>query len=404
MAEYTIERLGHRGDGIAAGPIFAPLTLPGEVITGDLSGDRIDAPKIITPSTDRVAPPCKHFKRCGGCALQHATDEFVADWKVNVVKEALKAHDLPAPIRRLHTSPPNTRRRATFTGRRTKSGALVGFHARGSDVLIDVPGCQLVLPQILAAMPTLEALTILGASRKVSIALTITWSSAGPDIAVTDAKDLDRDTMTKALDTANSHEIARLTWNDETIATRAQPSQHFDGITVVPPPGAFLQATVPGENALRASVTDAVGGAKHIVDLFAGSGTFALPLARNAAVHAVESDPNMLQSLDHAWRHASDMHQVTTEIRDLFRRPLVPLDLRKIDAVVIDPPRAGAEAQVNELAQSDIPIIAMVSCNPITFAKDAKTLINSGFSLTWVDVVDQFRWSPHIELAAQFTK
>ena len=210
--------------------------------------------------------------------------------------------------------------------------------------------------------------------------------------------------MTKALDIANSHEIARLTWNDETIATRAQPSQHFDGITVVPPPGAFLQATVPGENALRASVTDAVGGAKHIVDLFAGSGTFALPLARNAAVHAVESDPNMLQSLDHAWRHASDMHQVTTEIRDLFRRPLVPLDLRKIDAVVIDPPRAGAEAQVNELAQSDIPIIAMVSCNPITFAKDAKTLINSGFSLTWVDVVDQFRWSPHIELAAQFTK
>ena len=404
MSKYLIERLGHLGDGIAQGPVFAPLTLPGETVTGDRDGDRLSNVKIVTPSTDRVSPPCKHFKRCGGCALQHGSDAFVAEWKANVVKQALIAQGLDAPVRRIHTSQPMTRRRATFTGRRTKSGAMVGFHARASDTVVETPDCQLLLPEIIALRPALEKLTVLGASRKGSVALAVTWSPQGADVVITNAKPLDDATLSNAISLTAEHKIVRLTWNDDTLATHAPPTHSFDGISVAPPPGAFLQATQTGENALRQSVAEVTTTAKSIVDLFAGCGTFALPLARRASIHAVESDDAMLGALDLAWRNTPNMHKVSTEKRDLFRRPLVPLELNKFDAVVIDPPRAGAEAQIKEIAVSDITTVAMVSCNPTTFARDSAILAASGFTLNWIDVVDQFRWSPHIELAASLTR
>lgn len=201
---------------------------------------------------------------------------------------------------------------------------------------------------------------------------------------------------------AEDHKLTRLVWEDEPIAQRTPPQQDFDGIAVVPPAGAFLQATQHGEATLRARVYDVTQSAGRIIDLFAGCGTFALPLARDAQVHAVEGSAAMIDALDHGWRNAQGLKQVTTEVRDLFRNPLLADELARYDAAVIDPPRAGAQAQVEKLAGSGIPAVAFVSCNPVTFARDARVLIDGGYLLHHVQVVDQFRWSPHIELVAAF--
>ncbi|MDF0601329.1 class I SAM-dependent RNA methyltransferase [Psychromarinibacter sp. C21-152] len=400
----TIERLGHRGDGIAPGPVFVPLTLPGEEVEGEVSGDRIDSPRIVTPSPDRVRPPCRHFKSCGGCALQHASDAYVETWKADIVRTALAAHGLDAPIRGVATSPPRSRRRATFSGRRTKKGALVGFHARASDTVIEGPDCQLVLPEIAALLPALTEITKAGASRRGELSLSVTRSQAGADVFVSGGHKLDGPLRATLAQIAQQSGFARLGWDGETVVEIHPPAQSFDGIETVPPPGAFLQATRHGEAALLAAVQEAVGNAKRIVDLFAGCGTFALPLARTADIHAVEAGADMLAALDRAWRHAHGLKQVTTEMRDLFRRPLLAAELDRHDAIVIDPPRAGAEAQTAEIARSAVPRIAAVSCNPATFARDAAMLAGAGYSLDWVQVVDQFRWSPHVELAAQFSR
>ncbi|MCG6901901.1 MAG: class I SAM-dependent RNA methyltransferase [Rhodobacter sp.] len=398
----TIRRLGHLGDGIADGPVFVPLTLPGEVVEGEQSGDHIIAPRIVTPSVERVKPPCSHFRTCGGCALQHGSDGFVAAWKADVVSTALAAHGLAAPIRAIRTSAPRSRRRATLSGRRTKKGAMVGFHARGSDVIVDIPNCQLLHPDIMALLPVIERLVALAASRKGEIAVSVTLAMDGAEVSVTGGKPLDSQLQQDLARLSGESGILRLAWDGDVVAQHRPPRQIIDGITLIPPAGAFLQPTKDGETALIAAVRDAVGPARRIADLFAGAGTFALPLARNAEVHAVESDAAMLMALDAAWRNAAGLKKVTTESRDLFRRPMLPLDLRGFDAAVIDPPRAGAEAQVAEIAQSGIQRLAMVSCNPVTFARDAKTLTDAGYSLDWIEVIDQFRWSAHVELVAQF--
>lgn len=399
----SIERLGHQGDGIAAGPIFAPRTLPGEVIEGEIEGDRIESPRVVTPSPDRVKAPCRHYKSCGGCALQHASDAFVSEWKVSVVRAALSARGLSTDIRGIATSPPQSRRRATFTGRRTKKGALVGFHEPRSETLTEVPDCHLLTQALIEGRETARILTIAGGSRKGELRLTMTETSAGLDVAVTGGKPLDLPLETELARIVGEHALARLAWNGEIIATTAPPSLRFGTAPVVVPPGAFLQATREGEAALLAAVREAVGNSKHVIDLFSGAGTFSLPLAANASVHAVEGEADMLSALEAGWRHSAGLHAVTTETRDLFRRPLLPDEL-VADAVVIDPPRAGAESQAQELAASDVARIAAVSCNPVTFARDAEILTNAGYALEWLVVVDQFRWSPHVELAAAFAR
>jgi 23S rRNA (uracil1939-C5)-methyltransferase len=398
--EVTIQRLGHRGDGVAEGPVFVPRVLPGEVVRGLVESDRMPAPKIVTPVPDRVAAPCPHYARCGGCALQHASDGFVAAWKQQVVAEALRAQGLTAPFAEIAVSPPGARRRAVLAGRRLKKGVLVGFHTRASDTIVPVPDCTVLDPRLRAALPGLEAVVALAGSRSATLDLAVTATDAGVDVSVTGGKPADA-ALTQALaEVARTHDLARLTLNGETVAARRPPLVSFDGLTVRPPPGAFLQATPQGEAALRAGVAAAVGDATRIVDLFAGCGTFALPLARQAAVHAVEGEGALLAVLDRGWREAGGLHKLTTETRDLFRRPLMAEELAKAGAVVIDPPRAGAEAQTAELARARVPRIAFVSCNPVTFARDARTLVSAGYRLDRVQVVDQFRWSSHVELVA----
>ncbi len=402
MEQVTIERLGHQGDGIAPGPVFVPGTLPGEVVEGEIEKGVMAAPRILTPSDQRVKAPCRHAKSCGGCQLQHAHDDFVAEWKVGVVRHALSAHALEAPFRPIATSSPQSRRRAAFSARRTKKGALAGFHMKGSDVIVSVPDCLLVDPKLAAALPLVEALAVLGSSRKGELSVLVTASLDGLDVAVSGGKPLDAQLQSDLADLAREHDVARVAWGDEVALTRRPPVQRMGRAEVVPPPGAFLQATPEGEAALLAAVREAVRGARHVVDLFAGCGTFALPLAEDMRVHAVEGDRGMTAALDKGWRMAEGLKHVTHEARDLFRNPLLPEDLERFDAAVIDPPRAGAEAQVAELARAGIPRIAFVSCNPVTFARDAAALDAAGYVMDWLQVVDQFRWSTHVELVAAF--
>lgn len=397
MTAVTIERLGHSGDGIA-GEGFHPFTLPGEVIVPGTP------PQIVDPSPHRIKAVCRHFGSCGGCTLQHASDAFLADWKQQIVERALSARGLEAPFRPIAVSPPNSRRRATLTGRRTKKSVQIGFHERRSDRIEPLTECHLIGARMLDLLPALEALVRLGASRKGALKIQVTDSLDGLDVDVVGGKDADGPLSAALAGWAGEADVARLTWNGVPIATARPPRQRFGPAHVVPPPGAFLQATLQGQMALLGAVRHAVADAGRIADLFAGCGTFALPLAAGADVMAVEGEAAMVAAMTTGWRQSPGLRPLVAETRDLFRRPLEPVELNRFDAVVIDPPRAGAEAQVARLADSAVPVIAAVSCNPVTFARDAETLCRAGFQLEWVQVIDQFRWSGHTELVARFSR
>lgn len=400
---YKIERLGHGGDGIVSGPIYAARTLPGEHVDGNLDGDRLIAPKIMTPSDVRVKPKCPAYNRCGGCSLHHADDVFVADWKAGIVLSALKARDVDAVVRNSHTSAPNTRRRAKMEGRRTKKGALVGFHGPRSNVLQNIDGCLTLDPAIIALIPALEAFTVQFGSRKGSLDYWILATETGIDLTIEGMPDRKDDLFVQLAEWAQLSSVARLTVGDEVVVTHTTPRLTFGSVGVTPPPKGFTQATVSAERFLQNAVSEALTGSKNIADLFSGCGTFGLALAHDAAVTCFEGDKGLIEALKFGVRHASNIKVVEAYVRDLFRNPILPMDL-KYDGIVIDPPRAGADAQVQEIAQSDVRAVAMVSCNPITFARDVRALIDGGFTLNWLDVVDQFRWSTHIEVIAKLSR
>ncbi len=395
----TIERLGREGDGIA-GAFRLPFSLPGERWA---VGNGAEA-ALLEAAPMRVPPPCRHFGRCGGCALQHASDAWVAAWKAETIVRALAARGLTAALRPTLTSPPESRRRAVLSARRTRHGAIVGFHGRRSETLVEVPGCLVVTPAIRAALPALARLSALAASRSTALRLTVTDGPAGLDIDVAGGHPLDARRRLDLAELAEQADFARLSCEGEIVAMRRPPLQTMGSARMVPPPGAFLQATVDGERALVAAVREAVTGARHIADLFAGCGTFSLPLAAEAEILAVEGSAAMPAALAEAARRTPGLRPLRTAARDLFRRPLLAQELAGFDAVVIDPPRAGAEAQSRQLALSNVPVIAAVSCDPATFARDAAILVAGGYRLDWLQPVDQFRWSGHIELAARFSR
>lgn len=411
MSLWRVERLGRRGDGVALGPAgraLAPLTLPGEEIEGEALDGRLAAPRIVTPSPDRVRPLCAHYRACGGCSLMHASDGFTTAWKRQVVEAALAARGLAAPIEGVHVSPPRSRRRAVLSGRRTKKGALVGFHARASGVIADLADCHVMRPAITAALPLLRRIAVAGASRGGELSMTVIHGPAGLDLTVAGGKPMDPALFQTLAGLAEEGDLARLTWQDHNgdgqPITRRAPALPMGRARVVPPPGSFLQATAEGEAALVAAVRDFTGGAARIVDLFSGCGTFSLPLAETAAVHAVEGLAAPLAALDAGWRAAPGLNRVTTQNRDLARRPLLADELNGFDAIVIDPPRAGAEAQAREIAASKAERVAFVACDPVTFSRDARLLADGGFALKRLRVVDQFRWSPHVEIVADFAR
>ena len=405
MSIWTVERLGRKGDGVAISGdrrALASLVLPGEVIEGDEADGRIRDAKIVTPSGQRVRPACGHYRACGGCSLMHGSEDFLRDWKLGVVEQALRAQGLAAPVTGIHVSPPRSRRRAVLSGRRTKKGALVGFHARASAVITDIADCQVLRPAIQDALPFLRRLVVAGGSRTGEMSLAVTETPAGLDVAVTGGKPMDSQLFQSLAALADEGDLARLSWGDRTI-TRRPPALVMGRARVVPPPGAFLQATPEGEAALIAAVRDITRGAGRVLDLFAGCGTFTLPLAEQAEIHAVEGLAAPLAALDAAARQTAGLRRITTETRDLARRPLLPDELRH-DAIVIDPPRAGAEAQAREIARAQVARPAWVSCDPVTFARDARILAEGGLDIVRLFIVDQFRWSPHVETVAEIRR
>lgn len=401
----VIARLGHQGDGVAEGPIFVTRALPGEVVEGEVENGRMAAPRIVTPSTDRVAAPCRHYRTCGGCALQHARNDLVAEFKCNRVREALAAQGIAAEVRLVHVSPPGSRRRAVFSGRRTKKGATLGFHAPRGDLLTSVPDCLVVTPRIRAAQEVLEGLVARLGTRRGEMRVTVTEVDAGLDVDLAGIPEPDAGEVAKIATLLDAHAIARLTWEGETLVQATPPRALLDGIAVDLPPRAFLQATADAQAVMSGLVKDGLKDVEGpVVDLFSGVGTFALTLARSHQVHAVEGDRAALKALHSGWKRAPGLSKVTVEPRDLFRRPLLPAELAHFSAAVIDPPRAGAAAQIVEIVASHLRRLVHVSCNPVTFARDARTLIEADFVMGPVAVIDQFRWSAHVELVAVFSR
>jgi len=407
----TIRSIGHRGDGVvdvAGEAVFVPYTLPGEVVEVEPSPghpDRRHLLRVETPSAERIAPICPHFTVCGGCQTQHWDFAQYRAWKHDLVVTALRQaglHEsgLAAPVGELIDAHGEGRRRATLHARRSPHGVLeVGFAAYRAHHVISIDRCPVLAPSLDGAIPVAWALAeALGALKK-PLDIQVTATDSGLDVDLRGSGPLSPERTAALARLAEKHRLARLTRHGELIVQRAAPSLRIGKARVVLPPGAFLQATAAGEAELARLVAAHVGDAKTVADLFCGVGPFALRLAERARVYAADGDEAAVAAIRQA-APAPGLRPVEVETRDLFHRPLVPLELKRFEAVVFDPPRQGAEAQARQLAASRVPLIVAVSCNAATFARDARILRDGGYRLTEVTPVDQFRHSAHVEIVA----
>lgn len=406
--EVEIARLGAQGDGVAEGPegpIFVPFTLPGELVRiaveGD--GDRGTLLEVLKPSPHRVAPVCPHFGICGGCALQHMEEGSYLRWKRDQVIAALHSRGLDAEIEEVSPVPLGSRRRASLALSRGRDGLVLGYHRARSHELIDVAVCPILSSHIVASLPKLkQALSpLLGTRREVKVGVTET--SSGLDIVIDGVRSAPS-VMAAFAGQAAALGVARLTADGESIALGAAPEIDLSGAKVKLPPGAFLQASRDAEAVLVDLVREGAADAKRVADLFAGLGTFTFALAKTAAVDAYEADKAALEALAEAARKTPKLKPVRTYLRDLFRGPLGAKELKAYDAVVFDPPRAGAMAQAKELAASKVPRLVAVSCNPGTLARDLRILVDGGYRIARVVPMDQFLYSPHIEVVAYLAR
>ena len=409
----TIARIGGQGDGIAetsAGPVFVPLTLPGETVRAEVRDGRAGDIEILAASPDRIAPLSPHYGDCGGCSLQHWAATPYLDWKRDQVRAALARQGIETEIEATVAVPPGTRRRLALHGRRGPDGRVVlGFKARKSWRLVEVTACPVADPRLVAAFPALARVAEAFLEHpKSAPTLHVTATLTGLDVDVTGVErrsgGLSGDARMRAIAAAREADLARLSLAGETLVMERQPIVAFGPATVALPPGSFLQAVPEAEAAMVERVVDAVRGCKRVADLFCGAGTFTFPLATVASVLAADSSAAGIAALKGATGTARGLKQVSAEVRDLFRRPLAPYDLRGCEAVVLDPPRAGAADQAAQLGGTKAGTVVYVSCNPVTFARDARTLIDAGFRLERVTPIDQFLWSAHVELVGVFRR
>jgi len=406
----VISHLGHRGDGVVdtgAEPVFVPYTLPGETVTVEAvprHPDRRHLVRVETQSSERIAPICPHFGICGGCAVQHWVWERYRAWKRDLVVTALAQAGLAAEVDDLVDAHGEGRRRAVFHARRgTRDILEVGFATLRSHEVVGIDRCPVLAPGMAGAIEAAWAIAEVLKPMRKPLDIHATATDAGLDVDVRGSGPLTAAHGLALARLAETHRLARITRHGEMIVQRAAPTLRIGRATLSLPPGAFLQATSEGEAVLARLVAAHVAGAKAVADLFAGVGPFALRLAEAARVTAVDADAPALAALKRA-AAAPGLKPVVTEARDLFRRPLVPSELKGFGAVVFDPPRQGAEAQARALAQGTVPVIVGVSCNPATFARDARILADGGYKLTRVTPVDQFRYTPHVELVARFER
>ncbi|CDN46695.1 class I SAM-dependent RNA methyltransferase [Neorhizobium galegae] len=408
----TINRLGAQGHGIANGengPVYVPYALPGETLAIARNGDHGTVMSTSNPSPDRVTPPCRHFgpdsDACGGCSLQHLADVPYHAFKRNLVVEALKSKGLTPEVGELVIAHAGERRRVVFSARKTEKELLLGFNRAETNHIVSIVECPIASPGIVARLEAIRAVGKALATGSETFRIAVLETLAGLDLAAEGLKPLDdkqRRTVTETVLALKS--IARVSVNGEIVIELQKPLVDFGGVKVSPPPGAFTQATKPAEDAMAELVLSHIGKAKRVIDLFAGSGTFSLRLARIAKVHAVEGDEKSVRALDVAGRNTQGLKPVSVEKRDLYRRPMMVSELKNYDAVVFDPPRAGAEVQMKELARSTVKTVVAVSCNPLTLARDLRILVDAGYQIKAVTPIDQFLWSPHVEAVALLQK
>jgi len=406
-----IARLGSRGDGIAdtaAGTIYVPYALPGE--TAEVEPwpghpDRRQLIKIDVASSDRIVPICPHFGVCGGCALQHLATARYRDWKRALVVAALERAGLDAPVDDLVDAHGEGRRRAVFHSRVSARDVIeVGFSALKAHHVVAIDHCPILAPGLAGAIEAAWAIAEALAATHKPLDIQVTATDAGLDVDVRGSGALSAADMTALARVAERGNLARLTRHGEIVAQRMLPTIRIGRAQLVLPPAAFLQATAAGEANLARLVEAHCGDANTVADLFCGVGPLALRLAERARVTAADNDADAITALGRAAAATRGLKPVATQERDLFRSPLVPAELKRFDAVVFDPPRQGAEAQAYELAASIVPAVVAVSCNPTTFARDARILLDGGYRLVRVTPVDQFLYSAHVEVVACFKK
>ncbi len=411
-AELTIDHLGQRGEGVAhasGGPIFVPYAFPGERIVAEVDGDRGKLVEVLAQSPDSITPFCPHYGVCGGCAIQALAAPAYGAWKRDLLVEALTRVDLSPPIDALVDAHGAGRRRATFHARfdRDAIGSMrmdVGFmRARAHDI-VDLDQCPVLAPEMAGALGAARAVARVLSPLLKPLDILVTATLDGLDVDTRGSGPLNFEISRHLIAVAERSDLARLSNHGDVIVERRAPLLAMGAARLAPPPGAFLQATLAGEEALAGLALEATSGARRIADLFAGVGTFALRLAARAEVHAVEAERLALLALERAAHNAPGARKVTTEVRDLMRRPLVAGELNAFDAVVFDPPRAGAQAQAEALAASTVPTVVAVSCNTQTFARDARILVDGGYVFERATPVDQFRHSPHLETVGVFRR
>jgi len=408
--EVRIEAVGGEGDGVAAGPIFVPFTLPGELVRATGSGERRELAEILEASAERVAPPCPHFGVCGGCALQHWDHAPYLAWKLERLRSTLARQHIEADFEPAFVAAPGTRRRLALHARPgRRDAARLGFKGRKSWDVVEISNCPIADPRLEAALPALRRLAAgLFEHHKSAPTLHVTLSDTGIDIDITGVEKksggLSADSRRRLAVTAEGAGFSRVTLDGDMAYLARQPVVRLGPAVVALPPGAFLQAVPAAETAMADFIVQAAQGAERITDLYCGVGTFTFRLAGIAPVYALDSSAPAVRALTSALASAPGLHGVTAEARDLARRPVLAMELKKIDLAVFDPPRAGAAEQASEIARSKVSRVIGVSCNPATFARDARVLIDAGFKLDRVLPVDQFLWSPHVELVGVFSR
>jgi 23S rRNA (uracil1939-C5)-methyltransferase len=410
VERLVIDRLGHRGDGVVdhnPEPIFVAGALPGETVEVEtIPGhpDRRQLLRVDKPSAERVAPICPHFGVCGGCATQHLDASVYRAWKRELVVTALQQAGIDAPVADLVDAHGDGRRRAVFHARGTRDIIEVGFSAPRAHHIVPIDRCPVLAKSLEGALKAAWAIAeaLLPAKKPLDIQATAT--DVGLDIDVRGSGPLTASLTAGLAKIAVAQNLARLTRHGEMITQQRPPVLRMGKATVSLPPAAFLQATAAGETTLAQLVLAACSRARHIADLFAGVGPFALRLAEHARVFAADNDEPALSALKRAAATTAGLKAVEIKKLDLFKNPLVTEELNDFDAVVFDPPRQGAQAQARTLAKSKVPIIVAVSCNPATLARDMRLLVDGGYRPTSVTPLDQFRYSAHVEIVARLER
>ncbi len=412
MAEQLIiDHIGHRGDGVAfaaGGAIYVPGTLPGEHIEAELipgQPDRRHLVHISQPSLDRIDPFCAYFGTCGGCAIQHWETSAYQAWKRGLVVEALAQAKVAGAVGDLIDAHGEGRRRATFHARRGSGDDLVvGFAAQGSHAIVPIERCPILTPSLAGALDAARAIARVLTPTGKPLDIQVTATQNGIDVDVRGSGPLDSARLSELSALAARHKLTRISRHGDLVTMRTPPAVTIGTAKVTLPMGSFMQPTAAGEEALASLVVAHAKKAKHVADLFCGIGPFALRLAQTTRVDAFDSDSPAIGALNDAVRNTQGLKPMKAETRDLFRRPLVPQELTAFDAVVFDPPRQGAQAQAEQLAKSKVPLVIAVSCNPATFTRDARILIDAGYAISEITPVDQFRHTPHVEVVAAFRR